>query len=217
MRKQTDKMSRAVNQLEHMFNKMNVDFFGGTLPTPIITVQSSPRAYGHCTVAKVWKKKDSETYELNIGAEVLNFPIEETLDTMGHEMVHLYCRENDIRECSRGGTYHNKKFKELAEKIGLDTFHDPKHGWNTKGGYRMLEYAIANEWSEITLGRSTRTRIQISIDTETGEVQETETEPTPVNTSSTRKYICPKCKQSIRATKDVNIICGDCLEKMIKC
>ena len=32
--------------------------------------------------------------------------------------------------------------------------------------------------------------------------------------SSTRKYICPICHQSVRATKVVNILCGDCMEKM---
>ena len=32
--------------------------------------------------------------------------------------------------------------------------------------------------------------------------------------SSTRKYICPKCGNSCRATKTINIICGDCMEKM---
>ncbi len=36
----------------------------------------------------------------------------------------------------------------------------------------------------------------------------------PPKRSSTRKYVCPCCKQSIRATKEVNIICGDCMEKM---
>ena len=32
--------------------------------------------------------------------------------------------------------------------------------------------------------------------------------------SSTRKYICPICRQSVRATKIVNILCGDCMVKM---
>lgn len=32
--------------------------------------------------------------------------------------------------------------------------------------------------------------------------------------SSTRKYVCPCCHQSVRATKAVNILCGDCMEKM---
>lgn len=28
--------------------------------------------------------------------------------------------------------------------------------------------------------------------------------------SSRRKYICPSCNAKITATKDVNVICGDC-------
>ena len=94
--KQTTKMSRAVGQLEKIYNTLNEDFFEGLLPVPIITVQSKPGTYGHCSVAKVWQRPDGSTYELNIAAEVLNYPIEETLDTMIHEMVHLYCRENGI-------------------------------------------------------------------------------------------------------------------------
>ena len=60
---------------------------------------------GHCSVAKVWRRKEDDAYELNIAAEVLNFPIEETLDTLLHEMVHLYCRENGIQEVARNGRY----------------------------------------------------------------------------------------------------------------
>ena len=33
--------------------------------------------------------------------------------------------------------------------------------------------------------------------------------------TSTRKYICPMCLQSVRATKIVNIICGDCDSNMV--
>lgn len=40
--KQTIKMSRAVGQLEKMFNSINTDFFDGALPVPIITIQSKP-------------------------------------------------------------------------------------------------------------------------------------------------------------------------------
>lgn len=51
--KETTKMSRAVSQLEHIYNALNTDFFDGLLPVPIITVQSKPGTYGHCTTAKV--------------------------------------------------------------------------------------------------------------------------------------------------------------------
>ena len=74
--KQSTKMSRAVSQLEHIYNSLNADFFGGELPVPIITVQSKPGTMGHCSVAKVWQRPDGHTYELNVAAEVLNYPIE---------------------------------------------------------------------------------------------------------------------------------------------
>ena len=44
--KETTKMSRAVSQLEHIYNSLNTDFFSAELPVPIITVQSKPGTYG---------------------------------------------------------------------------------------------------------------------------------------------------------------------------
>lgn len=131
--KETTKMSRAVGQLEKMYNTINADLFGSELPTPIITVQSKPGTYGHCSCAKVWRNKDTEQYEMNIAAEALDVEIEEVLDTLIHEMVHLYCRENGIQEVSRGGKYHNGKFKALAEGKGLVCYKAGQYGWNTQG------------------------------------------------------------------------------------
>ena len=34
--------------------------------------------------------------------------------------------------------------------------------------------------------------------------------------SSTRKYICPCCGNSFRATKDINVMCLDCNEQFVK-
>ena len=86
--KETTKMSRAVGQLEKIYNTLNADLFGGALPVPIITVQSKPGTYGHCTTSKVWKNKDSQQYEMNIAAEMLSMEIEEVLDTlMQHEQA----------------------------------------------------------------------------------------------------------------------------------
>lgn len=142
MRKESTRMSRAISQLEHIYNSLNADFFAGELPTPILTVQSKPGTMGHCSVAKVWQRRDDKTYELNIAAEVLNYPIEETLDTMLHEMVHLYCRQHDIKEVSRGGKYHNKRFKAIAEEHGLTCVPCGQYGWNTTPGDNLVEYAL---------------------------------------------------------------------------
>lgn len=213
--KETTKMSRAVGQLEKMYNTMNMDFYGGALPTPIITVQSKPGTYGHCTVGKVWKRKGDNTYEMNIAAEVLDQEIEEIIDTLLHEMVHLYCRENGIQEVSRGGKYHNGKFKALAEKCGLMCVKAGQYGWNTQGtgNDKLTEYALEKGWSEIKIARGEVMRFPISTGT-----SGTQSGGAPVQggkrPSSTRKLQCPKCGCSCRATKTIRIMCMDCNEQM---
>lgn len=210
--KQTTKMSRAVGQLEKIYFHLNEDFFEGTLSIPIITVQSKPGTYGHCSVAKVWQRPDGSTYELNIAAEVLNYPIEETLDTMIHEMIHLYCRENGIKEVSRGGTYHNGRFKEEAEKRGLECFRCGQHGWNTRPSELLVEYALSKDWNEIRIGRNSGfqpIRTGSGGTSQPGMIGNGERRP-----SSTRKLQCPCCGNSVRATKAVRIMCMDCMQQM---
>lgn len=66
--KDTIKTSRTAGYLEKIFRAINADWFGGELEEPIITIQSTPRAYGHVTVSKIWKSKGEERrHELNIG------------------------------------------------------------------------------------------------------------------------------------------------------
>lgn len=142
--KETVKTSRTAGYLEKMFRALNRDFFGGELEEPIITIQSTPRAYGHVTVAKTWRRKDDWRHELNIGAETLERPIENVAATMLHEMVHLYNLAHGVQDCSRGGAYHNRKFKEEAERRGLVIEHDERYGWTkTSPSDELLEYILA--------------------------------------------------------------------------
>ncbi|WP_232252090.1 hypothetical protein [Bacillus licheniformis] len=69
---------------------------------------------------------------MNIAAEYLDIEFMETMDTMLHEMVHLYNAIRDIQDCSRNGTYHNKRFKAECERRGFyfpDDKPDKKYGW----------------------------------------------------------------------------------------
>ncbi len=87
--KQTIKTSRTAGYLEKMFRALNERYFAGNLEEPIITIQSTPRAYGHVTVSKSWRKGQEQRHELNIGAGTLDRPIENVTATLLHEMVHL--------------------------------------------------------------------------------------------------------------------------------
>ena len=212
--KQTIKMSRAVGQIEKMFSNINQDFFDGMLPTPIITIQSKPGTYGHMSRAKVWRRKDSEAYEMNIAAEVANAPLEELIDTIIHEGVHLYCNLAGIKDVSRGGQYHNGRFKAEAEKRGLICFKCGAAGWNTRreGNDKLIEYALSKDWTELMISRSAP-GMGIRLGAGAMAVGGVPGVKAP---SSTRKYKCPCCGNSVRATKEVNIICGDCMTPMVK-
>lgn len=211
--KQTVKTSRTAGYLEKIFRAINEDSFGGVLEEPIITIQSTPGAYGHVTVAKTWKRKDDWRHELNISSNWLQRPIENVVATMIHEMVHLYNLKMNIQDCSRGGTYHNKHFKEEAEKHMIKIEKHDKYGWTiTSPTDELLEYIIEKDWCDIEMGNG------LSGLFTTGGTGKGGT-GTPVtsgkgitgkNTSNSRRYVCPGCRTIVRATKDVNIKCGDC-------
>ena len=206
--KETVKTSRTAGYLEKIFRALNADWFGGELEEPIITIQSTPRAYGHVTVGKVWYRKDEQRHELNMGAETVNRPIEEVCATMMHEMVHLYNITHGVQDCSRGGTYHNKKFKAEAERRGLHIEHHERYGWTiTTPSEELIDYIISKGWEEIRMNRGLGWVPPPSGGAKAG--GSTGSTP-PKKPSSTRKYHCPCCGNSVRATKVVRIMCMDC-------
>lgn len=211
--KELVKSSRVTGYLEKMYRQLNIDKFNGELEEPIITIMSTPRAYGHVTCGKVWKAKDSRRYELNIGAGTLDRPIENVVSTLLHEMVHIYHMQNDIQDTSRGNVYHNRKFKEKAESVGLVIEHHKTHGYTlTSPSDELILYIAERGWEDILINRSEPLRINVG----TGAASGTNPDDMPKvkKPSSTRKYQCPNCGMSVRATKVVNIICGDCTEQM---
>lgn len=124
------KMSDVVTKLESLFDILNRVYFDNALPKPVITVQSTPKAYGHCSTKKIWKSESDGQYEINIGAEFLNRPSANTAATMCHEMVHLYCLVNEIQDTCQKGRYHNN-FTGLLSEVKV---YDPnkKQPWQWK-------------------------------------------------------------------------------------
>lgn len=193
-------ISDAALFLETAFDAINARFFGGELKRPVITIQSSPRAYGHCTIKEIWNTDKGTTREINLGAETLDRPVENTLATLVHEMVHLYNLQRGVKDCSRGNSYHNRRFKEEAEKRGLKISFDKGIGWSvTEPAPELIAFIAAQGWGKLPLHR-----------------EKPKDGDSTKKASSTRKYVCPVCGLTVRATKDVHIICGDCQETMVK-
>ncbi len=215
--KEITKTSRLAGQLEGLFRKMNSDFFSGQLEMPIITIQSTPRAYGHYSVSPIWTVNGEEKkHEINIGAGTLDRDIEYTVATLLHEMCHMY---NDtvlnVQDCSRQGTYHNKQFKATAESVGLIVTKSEKYGYaHTAPSDSLIEWILDNDIQEIKLNRNEFSGIRITGGNNTGNASGQKPGKNP--NSHSIKYQCPVCGNSVRATKKLNVVCGDCMETMLE-
>ena len=75
--KQLTTYNRAAAYLNTIFDLLNARYFEGALSRPIITIQSTPKAYGHYTLYDAWSVDgDKGMREINIGAGTLSRPIE---------------------------------------------------------------------------------------------------------------------------------------------
>ena len=52
--KEISKYSRLAMYLEKLYDRLNEDFFSGELERPVITIQSTARAYGHYALYDAW-------------------------------------------------------------------------------------------------------------------------------------------------------------------
>lgn len=187
-------MSDVVAKLEALFDLLNTAYFDDMLPRPVITVQSTPKYYGHCSTKKIWKSESDARYEINIGAEYLNRPSADTAATMCHEMVHLYCLEQDIADTCQKGRYHNKTFKVECEARDLEVGYDRANGYThttpTDAFKKTLEEA--GFVLEVPFARV----------------------PPKAKAKAERekahKYVCPICGQEVKTTAELSLICGVC-------
>jgi hypothetical protein len=202
--------------LETAFYVLNEVYFDNTLPEAVITIQSSPKCFGYITVHKVWKDNKDSYHEINIGAEYLSRPIENVLATLCHEMVHLYCMVNGIKDTSNGGRYHNKRFKIEAEQRDLKIEYAKYIGYSVTSPTDRFIEVIRENGLCTNINHCRTTRSSLIVPPVGGDNNGVAGGSSAKKKTSTRKYGCPSCGMSVRATRDVNVICGDCFETLIK-
>lgn len=211
-------ISPIIVALESSFDILNDRFYEGKLKRPVITIAEGQkaRAMGWFTCAEVWHSKDGNdhAYELNVASDYLDRSFEEVATTLAHEMVHCYNMAEGIKDCARSGSRHNKRYKESAEAHGMvwvAPTDDTSRADYKKVGYARVVFredvkddvmeALKPLQEALTLYRDKRSaqdRVKSKSDRK------------PVI-----KYMCPCCGNSVRATKEVKIMCMDCDEAMI--
>ena len=94
--KELTSYNRVAGYLNKLFDLLNAEFFESALSRPTITIQSTPKAYGHFSLRDdAWVSKNGATHEINIGAGTLSRPIEEVA-ALG--ILYLYYARTHIAE-----------------------------------------------------------------------------------------------------------------------
>jgi DNA-directed RNA polymerase subunit RPC12/RpoP len=136
-------------------------------------------------------------------------------------MVHYYCQLNGIQDTSQGGRYHNKNFKAEAEKRGLIITYAQYIGYSVTEPSPELVKIIKdrNIQKPIDINRDGYTDFMGLVGTGGGKGGASGADGEgggQRKKTSTRKYICPRCGNTFRATKDINVMCMDCNEQFVK-
>ena len=193
----------TVTYLSKMYDFFNEKLFGNKLEKPVITISPDEKnkAYGWITRDKLWKESENDEgmYEINLSAQFLNRSIFETAATLIHEMCHQWAKVNDFKDTARSGSYHNKLFRKIARDHGL-----------------CVELNGGRGWAVTTLNESTERLLQGFIEKNPKALiyRVMPIKPKRVRDLSVRKYVCPDCEASVRASKAVNVVCGDCMKQM---
>ena len=215
----------TVKNMNSLYEFWNEAYFNCELIAPVITVRQDMRgrSLGWFVPHRVWMPRDGGeegSVEINMCSQWLDRPMEEIAGTMLHEMCHHYAHEKGIKDTSRFGYYHNKEFKKIAVEHGLEVkYAGSYHGWcetelTEEAKLLLKQYVLHGRILYDIRARHDPDWFTSAEGDETSAEEEGQgaRERKP---SSTRKYICPKCGMSVRATRQVNILCGDCNEKMI--
>lgn len=192
-------MTELSAALTAAFNAINEHFYNNELEKVVITFKEGARksAYGWIETRKQWVQGKNERYEINISVDFIGTrSVECTIGTLMHKMAHLYNLMHEIKDTSRGGVYHNKKFKETAEAHGL-----------------KIDFHENIGWSLTSIPPETAAWIKENINIKGINIYKRIAEQETKGKSkkqSMKKLVCPICGNIVRVTKDISVLCGEC-------
>ena len=91
---------------------------------------SQTHGHFHANQWTTRKAGENPVHEVYLSGESLARGGRATAGTVLHELAHAYCHANGIKDTSNVGRYHNKRFKEIAERFGLSISQAPVIGFS---------------------------------------------------------------------------------------
>lgn len=224
-------------ELQLAFDHFNEHLFGRQLPPCLITMQRKRSTYGYFSRDRFINLDGDRTDEIAMNPTYFAVcPLRETLQTLVHEMTHLWqCR---FGKAGRG-RYHNKEWGAKMESIGLMPSHDGKPG-GRKTGEKMADYMIVGGPFEQAFQALLETSFQISwmdrfpdatrlsealeslvgddaigihlirdCDADADNLDDNPFVTSP-NKSNRSKFQCPGCSANAWGKPSLNLMCGNC-------
>lgn len=114
-----------LEKLNTLYDKLNDLYFDGELIKADISISDSKRGKKHCATSY-----DPLTESAGIVVHMTDDETQLAVD-LCHNMVHLFCMVNDIKETCQKGRYHNGAFHTEAEARDLHVIYDSANGWAT--------------------------------------------------------------------------------------
>ena len=208
-------ISPMILELHRIFDELNATYFGNELSPVFITIVSGKKktnsVYGTFTPETCAKadnidvdenglptiEKSDIHHEIAMSAEYFTRPTANWVATLVHEMVHLYCHINDIKDTSNGNRYHNKRFKIEAEKRGLIIERADVIGYSvTTPSMELINFVEELKIDEEVFKYFRDTHLGVN------------------KTAPKKRYVCPICGIQVQAKKESNVFCGECMKRM---
>jgi hypothetical protein len=108
---------------------------------------------GHYAAGR-WRHRESAevAHEVFVSGELLGHEARDVMATLLHEATHAVAHERKIQDMSRGGRYHNARFRALAIELGLRVEQAGPLGWSATS---MPDETVARYRRELTaLGKA---------------------------------------------------------------
>lgn len=204
-------MIKLYNELYKAFDFFNKELFNGELKNYALTIQApKTKAYvnvlGWCSSIPTWhaiendendKSSDVPMYEVTLVANHLDRPFLEIMGTIIHEMVHLSNNLKDINDCSKS-QFHNEKFRNEAERVGLICEKVPRKGWAATSLSPKLAELIENSDIDKSAFNFFKDKIKLE-------------EKAKKKRKKKYKFICTSCLDVVYSEKeDLQVICAEC-------
>jgi hypothetical protein len=134
-----DPTGETYGPLQHAYSVFNQRLFDGRLPGALITLRSEKRAMGYFSRKRFATKEKRNSDELAMNPTYFGVvPVEMTLATFLHELVHQYQAHHGK---PGRGRYHNREWGQLMRERGLEPSSTGQPGGKTLGDH-MAHYIV---------------------------------------------------------------------------